>query len=564
MARTAPVARSRPAPALLPAPRRWLDRFGDGLLIVATLAAMWPLLTAEFSLLDDPYTLVNNRWLNPPTWRTIGHYWSSMPYGLYVPVTYTVWAGLAVLARLDQPDPDGIALNPWVFHTANVLLHLVTVLVVRRILRKLVDHPQAAVMGALLYAIHPLQVEPVAWASGTKDVLAGMLGLTAVWLYLNWTCADARRRGWTRYATATLCLALAMLSKPSAMTIPAVAAVLDWLALRRPIPSVVRSVAPWLLLSIGCMIVARVAQPGTGVPEPPLWARPLVVGDSLAFYLSKLVLPIDLTVDYGRTPFSLFGRWWLYVAWLVPASIAALLWFYRKRAPTLLAAGLVFVLAPAPVLGLVTFLYQYFSTVADHYLYVAMLGPALAAAWALTRSPRWVWFAAGGVLVALGVRSHLQARLWHDDLTLFGHAVRVSPRSVLSLNNLASATEHAGDPERAAELYRRAIDVRPEYYQTYDHLAATLTRLGRTDEAVDVTREGLRLKRAMPEQIRPPSLANDLHAFGLILMARGEFEEAVRCFEQALALRPDHPQAADDLRAARAKRPASTAPAQGG
>src|SRR5206468_1327381 len=121
----------------------------------------------------------------------------------------------------------------------------------------------------------------------------------------------------------------------------------------------------------------------TGIVPAPLWARPLIVGDSLAFYLYKLLFPIRLGVDYGHRPEAMLRETWFYFAWLVPAVVAVLVWLARRRAPWLAAAAFAFVLAILPVSGLATSLFQFTSTVADHYLYLAMIGPAMAFAFAL-------------------------------------------------------------------------------------------------------------------------------------------------------------------------------------
>lgn len=421
-----------------------LSRWADPTIILAILLAMWPLLGSDFSSLDDPATISGNKRFNPVTLETLKNYWTAPAYGLYVPVTYTVWSLLSLVARTNTPDPSGIQLNPWIFHSANVAFHIISALTVRRILMLLIRNRAAALIGALLYAVHPLQVEAVGWTSGTKDVLAGMFGLIAICLYLRWSGNDRKSikniKSMLRYVAALLSLATAMLSKPSAMTVPVLIVILDWLVIRRPLKNVLQSAWPWLVISGICMIVARMAQPATGIWEPPLWARPFIVGDSIAFYLYKLIWPMGLAVDYGRHPQWAMQQPWFYFTWIAPAALLGVLWWYRKRSCIPLAALLVFAIAPAPVLGLVTFLFQYFSTPADHYVYLAMLGPALALGWLLGSVPKpWLQRLAIAVIVLLGIRTHLQSYTWRDDFALFGHSVEVSPNGLLALNNLGSA-----------------------------------------------------------------------------------------------------------------------------
>src|SRR6266542_1742542 len=149
------------------------------ILILITGAAFWKVWlgsliggqTYDFVEWDDPQTIAANPDFNPPTWESVSSYWwgSKAPYlDLYIPMTYTAWAGVATIASLPLPDERGIALDPYPFHAANVLTHVFSVLLVFAILRLLVPAEWAAFLGAAIYALHPLQVEPIAWVSGFK------------------------------------------------------------------------------------------------------------------------------------------------------------------------------------------------------------------------------------------------------------------------------------------------------------------------------------------------------------------------------------------------------------
>ncbi|MGH7180101.1 MAG: hypothetical protein ACREJC_22175, partial [Tepidisphaeraceae bacterium] len=128
---------------------------------VATLLCFAPLCAHEFSWWDDWANIHQNKLLNPPTWKSLGHYWTHAEHGLYMPVTYTVWTGLATIARVGSPDASGISLNPWVFHTANVIVHVISALLAFAILVRLLNRERsqgvwAACLGALVFALHPV------------------------------------------------------------------------------------------------------------------------------------------------------------------------------------------------------------------------------------------------------------------------------------------------------------------------------------------------------------------------------------------------------------------------
>src|ERR1700733_6640765 len=159
---------------------RWVPTI---LLIVCTLIAMGNLARNEFVSWDDSFNIYHNPHFNPPTLAGVAAYWAHPAYGLYIPLTYTLWGLLAMVAQV-PPDAQGVSLNPWIFHLASIALHVLSVLVVFEILQLLIRNRVAACIGAMLFAIHPVQVEAVAWAAGMKDVLSGLLALVAIWQHL--------------------------------------------------------------------------------------------------------------------------------------------------------------------------------------------------------------------------------------------------------------------------------------------------------------------------------------------------------------------------------------------
>src|SRR6266568_266030 len=347
------------------------------LLAIATILVFGRIATNDFTYWDDAGTIHHNPRLNPPTAKNVLWYWGHSELGLYMPVTYTVWGALAAVARLDAPDEFAIALNPWLFHAASLIVHVGSVILVFRILRRLSGREGASFAGALVFALHPLQTEAVAWASGLKDLLCGFFALMAVWEYMKFLDESSQRR-WVDYAGAVIAFVLSMLSKPTGMLTPILGGIVAYWGLRRPVKQIAMTLGPWLILSVGCGVLAKIIQPALGVPVTALWTRPLIAGDVLMFYLGKLIAPFRLSVDYGRRPVDVAHSWVVYVAWIVPAMLAIAIWRVRESQPLAVAAGLIFLGGLLLVLGLVPFLMQYYSTVTDHYLYLPMLGVALA------------------------------------------------------------------------------------------------------------------------------------------------------------------------------------------
>src|SRR5690348_2176047 len=153
------------------------------ILVVVTLATFGRIVTHEFTGWDDAMTIFENPRIVSPSLKNVIYYWTNPADGLYVPVTYTLWSAIASVSQVDD-GAGHVTLNPWAFHAVSILLHVVTVLVVFQILRLLINHDIAAMFGALLFAVHPMQVETVAWTSGAKDLLGGLFSLVCIWQYV--------------------------------------------------------------------------------------------------------------------------------------------------------------------------------------------------------------------------------------------------------------------------------------------------------------------------------------------------------------------------------------------
>ncbi len=381
------------------------------LLIVLTVAVFWRVHDHGF-VWDDRIDIYDNPHLNSETGPDILVFWQKPYQHLYIPLTYTVWATIARFSKAPTTR-EGINLNPRLFHVANLIVHLLSIIVVFTILRLLVPSDWAAGAGTLLFAFHPVQVESVAWVDGMRDVLSGFLSFVALWQYLTYARAtstaptgsgeketeisvskgvafDLNRRK-LHYAAATLAYVLALLAKPSAVVVPAVAWLLDYWVLRRSLRQSTVALVAWLVLAVPFVILTRWAQSEDVIYFiTPLWARPFVAGDAIAFYMYKLALPLWLGPDYGRQPEWVLSHWWGYVMWMAPCGLLLMAWLWRDRKPWLMASAGIFVVGVLPVSGLVPFTFQYISTVADRYLYLSMLGPALALAWFLSERRQWV------------------------------------------------------------------------------------------------------------------------------------------------------------------------------
>jgi len=488
---------------------------------------------ADFVLWDDTVEIYKNGYFNPPSWESLGFLWTHPYLEQYVPLTDSVWSLLSNLAHLDTANPtlsdSGALLDPHLFHLANLFVHLLNVCLVFAILRRLCDSTLPAAAGALLFGIHPLQVESVAWVSEMRGLLAGFFSLLAILLYIR----QARSENRFEYGLALAAALAAMLSKPSAAALPFGLMVLDRWALRRPWPVAARSLALFFVLSLPFLLVAPIVQPVAAGLAAPIWQRPFVAADALAFYVVKLVFPAALGIDYGRPPAVLAANWWGYATWLLPAAIGALVFWFQRRVPGAIPAVLLPVAALLPVLGFVPFAFQHYSTVADRYFYLAMLGPALGLALFLSalpavRRPAAVAVVSAG-LVAFAVAAFVQAGTWESTTTLMRHAISVNPRSDVAYNNLGIVLGREGRYAEATAALRTSIHLNAGEYKAHSNLGNVLFLERRPDEAIAEYRASIAINGGWDE-----SHAN----LGNALSSQGKWQEAVDEYRTALRLNP--------------------------
>ena len=606
------------------------------LLVLATCAVFGGILGAGFVRWDDDIHVYANPGLHPVSAGHLARFWTAPYQNLYVPLSYSLYAALASVAHLPHPAPttDGLTidLDPRVFHAAGLMLHAANVLLVFALLRRLLPRLSraaptvtdgAACAGALLFAVHPVQVESVAWISEMRGLLAGLFSLAALLAYVRsvgeeppgsslatprggglgagkgaagFLCSTVALTGKGAgktirpsdhppspqppasgggepqasrgvpatlcFTLATLCFVLALLSKPSAVAVPLLAVCLETLVLRRPAREWRLGLAGWGGIALLFLGLTHAAQPVTVDIVTPLWTRPFIAGDALLFYGGKLLWPARLGIDYGRSPVWLVSQPWFPRTGLAAFALGLGVWAARRRAPALAAPSGLFAAALLPTLGLTPFAFQVYSTVADRYLYLALLGPALGLAWGLTLLPALprpplrlaARAACAGVLAAFALSAHAQTGTWRDSIALFTQALAVNPQSWGACNNLGAVALDLGRPADALPLLGEAVRLRPAYAEAYANGGLAFLELNQPVPAEADFRAATQAR---------PDYANAYTGLGDALLAQGRAGEAAESFRQALALHPDAPKVRAALRVAEGSLPPDVQPGVG-
>ena len=513
--------------------RGWLRGL---LLAAAVILAYQPVWQAGFIWDDDVYVTKNPLLTVADGLRRI---WFTLDApSQYFPLTYTVF-------RIEHAL---WGFNPVGYHWVNILLHALNALLVWRLLGRL--KVPGAWLGAALFALHPVQVESVAWVTELKNVSSLFFILLSLLAWIEFVEERPKPRS-LYYVLSLVFYGLALCGKTTACTLPAALLLILWL-IHKPIGAVrLVQVAPFVAVGLGMGLVTiwweRFHQ-GTGADlfSLNLLERFLIAGQAVWFYLGKLLWPVNLTFSYPRWTINPANP--LEYGWLAAcAALAGFIFFARKFVGRGVEVAAVYYLATLfPMLGFFMLYTFRYSFVADHYQYVACIGPLALAAAGITHmlnrfegnSPFVKPAFCGVLLLVLGLLTWRQSGTYTNLKTLWETTAARNPGSWIAHNNLGDYLYREGDINAAIEQYHEAIQIDPNAFESLNNLAQALAAKGQYDEAIVLYRRAV--------QIRPnfPALLNN---FGLALVADGQYDEAIENYRKAIQINPEYADASDNL-----------------
>ncbi|PYO24555.1 MAG: hypothetical protein DMD88_00470 [Candidatus Rokuibacteriota bacterium] len=533
--------------------QRWVRWLAPLLVALFTLAAFLPALQNQFVNWDDKDNFLDNPHYRGLGWTHLRWMWTTH-LGHYIPLT---WMTLGLDYLLWGMNPVGYHLTNLLLHAANAVVFF---FVVRRILTLALPSPSerghalavSAGFAALVFAIHPLRVESVAWVTERRDVLSGLFYLVAILLYLRACERGARGRGW--YWLSVAVFVGALLSKSMVVNLPVVLVILDVYPLRRlggsigwrsePARRVYVEKIPFVLLAAAASAIAVMAQSSVhavaSLAQLSVPGRVAISTYGLSFYLWKMVVPVNLSPVYElRPPVNPWATPFL-LSYGVVLALTAIALALRRRVPGLPAAWVAYIVVLLPVLGI----FQSGPQIAaDRYTYLAGLGWAILAGagllscWRSSRRSKTgtpaTWLLAGiafCVVVGLGVLTWNQVHVWHDSEKLWSHAVAIDPGSAVGQYSRGLVLAQQGKLTEAMEYYQTALRINPDYADAHNNVGAVLADQGRLAEAIEHYREALRLK---------PDYADAHYNWGNALAQQGKPAEAIEHYRQALRIKPD-------------------------
>ncbi len=528
---------------------------GAATIVVLTLLAYLPAIRGEF-IWDDDYYVTRNPLLKSldglqRIWFDIippGDY----PLPQYYPLTHTtVWV-----------EHKLWGLNPLGFHLTNVLLHVGNSLLIWLLLRKL-DVP-GAWLAAAIFAIHPINVESVAWIAERKNVLSGFFFFSSLYVYLRYAKVIAAPDHGDEYfslpkeperiwALAFALFFFALASKTVAATLPAVVLLLIWWKRGKTTRSDLMPLVPFFALSIlaailtGWMEVHRVGARGpdwdySQSPIGEIAARCLIAGRALWFYVLKLVVPYPLIFNYPRWQINpLSPLQWMYP--VAAVAVIVLLWLKRDRigrgplTASLYYAGTLF-----PALAFFNVFPMRFSFVADHFVYISSIGlialmialiTRACALWLPREALSGALMAAAAVLAIFFLLTLAHADVFKSSRSLWEHTWKNNKASWFAANNYGVwIRDESREPDRLAKAeqwFNRVIELRPNHPEARFNLAVIAERRGDTDLAEKFYLEAIKLN---------PAYGAAHYQLGQLYFARGEQAKAIEQFERAIELDP--------------------------
>ncbi|UCF00396.1 MAG: tetratricopeptide repeat protein [Planctomycetota bacterium] len=509
------------------------------IILFATLAVYWQVLSHEFINLDDnKYVAENPRVQQGLTWENVKWAFTTKHASNWHPLT---WLSHMLDCHL-------FALNPAGHHLGNLLFHLLNTLLLLLVLHRLTNDLWPSAFVAALFALHPLQAESVAWVAERKNVLGMFFWLLTMGAYHGY----AERPGFMRYVLVVILFAFGLMAKPMLVTVPFVLLLLDYWPLRRlgtdvPKPSVgtakhhrstfgliLLEKVPLLVLAVVSGAFTLRAQQAVTVSLRALDLHSRIANALISYlvYLRMTIWPAKLAVFYPHIGKLLL--WQEAAAAAVLVVLTVLVIWVRRRYRYLLVGWLWYLGTLIPVIGIIQVGTQKY---ADRYAYVPLVGIFIIIAWGVPDILKRVRYkktalaiSSAALLSALAVCTSFQVSYWHDSITLYEHALKVTQDNHLAHNNLGVALKNRGRLNEAMAQWRLALEVFPLYGDAIANLAPELVERGRADEAIKYCNDFIQQGRDHC-QVR-----NNL---GNAFREKGEIDEAIKHYQRALQLKPN-------------------------
>ncbi len=511
-------------------------------LAIISLALFSPAISHDFINYDDPDYVTQNPHVQSGITRE-NVVWA---FG-NIAGDATYWHPLTWMSHM--LDCQMFGLKPAGHHAVSIFLHAINTAILFLLLRRATGTFWCSLIVAVLFAIHPLKVDTVAWVTERKNILSTLFWFLTLYAYVS-SCESksgakpAVESG--RYLLALFLFALGLMCKPMLVTVPCVLLLLDIWPLKRidlssratfrQGLSLIYEKIPFFVLSAASAIITVAAHKKLGlvVSERQLSFGERIINSAVSYftYFAHTVWPDRLAIYYPIPDFWPIGGIVLGFAFII-GIIAVVIWALRK-CPAISVGCLWFLGTLVPVIGILQVGIQ---SMADRFMYVPIIGLFIAIVWGFTalgdRFPsvkRIMPPLAFVAVVSFSVATTVQLRYWKNSHTLFAHAAKVIPNNIVAEVMLGVALEHEGDLDSALRQYEKALQMRPEFPQMHYDIANILAQQKKFDAAIGHYRSAIQLN---------PSYAEAHFNLAAVLEMNGTADEAIPEYEAALKIHPN-------------------------
>jgi len=559
------------------------------MLIILTLGVYWPVQKYEFVEYDDPIYVTSNYLIQS------GITLQSLKY-ILTDIHTSNWHPLTMISHMLDWSLFGDKSGG--HHWTNVIIHIFNTILLFLFFNRFTGAIWKSAFVAALFAVHPLNVESVAWISERKNVLSTFFWMLTMLFYGRYVESP----GWRRYLPVLICFALGLMSKPMVVTLPFVLLLLDYWPLDRlqmnlqnktspvilrksnKISFLILEKIPLFILSVVSIFVtlyaARHAKTTTGFESLPLRDRIFNAVVSYALYIKKLFWPTHLVICY---PILDIPVWQFSIALLFLVIVTIFVCGYCRKYPYLFVGWFWYLGTLVPVIGLIQVGFQ---AMADRYAYVPFIGLFLIIAWAAERIlskdiflKRLFIFISALVIIFLTLATHNQIKLWSNSVTLFEDTIKKDPNNFVAYALMGQVMFVKGENEKALYYYDKVLKLTPRVYAAYKNKGVVLKKMGKRNEAIKIFEKALKLDKSsvdayyslallysednnLDECIKyalkaievKPDYEDGYNILGLALFKKGRIQESILQFEKALQINPYHKIAQKNLQIALEKK----------
>ncbi len=491
-------------------------------ILIATFFSFIPVLNNGFVNWDDDILLTRNPDIRQISLSRLKNIFSSFYGGTYIPLTIL---SFSVEYRFFGKDPK-------IYHLTNLLLHILNCLSVFLLVFFLTKNITIAFITALLFGIHPLRVESVAWVTERKDVLYAFFFFTSLLLYLHYI--DSKRL--CCYIFSIILFLFSFLAKGMAMTLPFVLLLIDWFRARKFERSVLLEKIPFFVIAIISAVFAILAQQTLKGHTFSFFKNIIISSYTLVFYLSRIILPVGLAPFYpfplniaDKPPLVFFLAPFIFILFL------GLIIMSRRRTNKILFGGLFFIITILPVAQIIPVAGP--EITANRYTYIPSVGILFILAYiffVLMKNRNLRVIAILGLIVIAGFYSSQtfkRCRFWKDSITLWNEVLKRYPESPHAYNQRGLAYLERGSYTRAIGDFSRAIAINPDFAGSYNNRGIAYRAAGRYGQAYNDFSEAIFIDS---------SFVDAFYNRGNLLMKVGEFSRAIDDYSYVLKIRPDY------------------------